>query len=148
MQLRSLMIMALAFLVSLSLIPQAVAAKKTKQSSPSAVAEQKTGGKQTAVGWKKITTNKPELCEVAYKVAGGAITLKVKNLNRDKSIRVIYTVRCQAQNKNGKWEPYETYPPEGLRMTVKKQDEIEKNIWTNGDAVKDVAFAVSVSDAE
>lgn len=148
MKLKTILFAVLVLLVSSSAISQAASTKKKKQSVQTTASELKSDRKQTSSGWNKITTNQPELCDCAYKVDGGAITLKVRNLSSVKPVRLVYSVKCQAKNPSGKWEPYETYPPEGLRMTVKKQDEIEKNIWTNGEAVKDVVFAVSVSEAE
>jgi len=98
-------------------------------------------------GWKTVATKKPGLCDVSYKVEGGGITLKVKNLSPDKQARVTYAVQCRVQNKSGKWEQYATYPAEGISMTIRKQDEVEKNIRTGGSAVKDLSVKVEVAEA-
>jgi len=134
-----------ALLASVPLASPALA--KTKKNTMSSASRKKEGRSAENGGWKKVPTKRAELCDVSYQVEGGGITLKVKNLSPDKQARVTYAVQCQVQNKSGKWEQYATYPAEGISMTIKKQDEVEKNIRTGGSAIKDLAVKVEVAEA-
>jgi hypothetical protein len=93
-------------------------------------------------------TKRSDLCDVAYGVENSGVTLRVKNRRKSKLTRVIYAAKCQVQNREGKGESFETFPVEGLSMTVKRQDEIEKRIRTLGIAVKGLTLSVTVAKAD
>lgn len=137
---RMLASVAVATLLVSSLSANSVEARPKKGSSPP------PARKSENRGWEKVATKKPELCDVSYKVEGGGITLKVKNLSPDKQARITYAVQCRVQNRSGKWEQYATYPAEGISMTIRKQDEVEKNIRTGGSAVRDLRLKVEVAE--
>jgi len=133
--------------------PAKTAKTKTSEtkSAETKTGETKSDPKKDAApgnGWTRVATEGPELCSASYRHDNGSITLKLKNLSSDKRTRATYSVQCKVQTKGGKWESFATYPSDGIKITLRKQDEIDRVIRTGGVSVKDVVVKVAVAASE
>jgi hypothetical protein len=141
-----LMLFVLLLLIAPLSAPGAASSKK--KSAVPANATRSTATRTVRTGWNSLATKRSDLCDIAYRVEGGGITLRVRNLSKERQARVRYAVRCKVRGKDGAWKPFETYPAEGLTMTIGARDEVDKHIRTSGVEVKELTMEVSASEAE
>ena len=115
----------------------------SKERAAAPVKEKKASAKAiTPAGWTGCKVKNPEVCAVAYRVEGRAITVRFTNLSATSTVRFKYTVRWK-MNQNGKWVDDSTM--EGIGFSLKSQETLDREVRASTQEIKDVVIDLETS---
>lgn len=117
--------------------PSKKANAKAKQPAPAT-------GKAAPKGWTDVGVNS-SVGKAVYKIEGRYIIVHFQNTSATATARFKYTVTWK-EGQNGKWVDESTV--QGIGIHLKPHEELDREIRTSGQEVKDVVVELEISEVD